>query len=97
MKSYDIAGYIYAADTWCEADIAPAIASKIDKTGNVVPGIMEYETTEEYLTRVQGFLGVRDRFDEYSFDSDHFPKVIFVDQAAEGDERCCECRERLLD
>jgi len=97
MQSYDVVGYTYKADTYCPEDVGIEVARDIDKTGNTVIGRQNWETTEEYLNRVQGFFGIKDRYDEYSYDSDSFPKVIFADQALEDSDVCCECGEELVE
>lgn len=95
MKSYDIVGYTYKADIYCPEHVGIEVARDIDKTGKTVIGQQNWETTEQYLDRVQGFLGIRNRYDEHSYDSDNFPKVIFADQTLEDSDVCCECGEGL--
>ena len=96
--NFEIVGYTYRAEIFCPADTAAFINESVGLTGNVVVGIQDHETVETYLDRVAGFLGIRDRMDEATSDSDQFPKVIFGDQACDVDHDICpECGEDLMD
>lgn len=78
----DIVGYIYKADIYCPGCI-------LGELGAGVYG----GTTEQSLSRLADERGI-DRFDEYSFDSDEFPKVVFRSQI-EDEERCGACGEEI--
>lgn len=86
MASYDIVGYTYNADIYCPDCIAEMFSP---------PGgyrrLCSYETI---LDRAAAAMGVN-REDERSFDSDHFPKVVFEDMAE--DDRCGNCGGHLTD
>lgn len=97
MRSYDIVGYIYKADIYCPAHVGREVARAIDRADKVAIGQQSWEATERYLDRVQGVLGIEDRYDEYSYHSDDFPKVIFADQVLEYSVACCECGEELVE
>jgi hypothetical protein len=77
MNSYDIAGYNYMAEMWCEYCVAEQIA--IEEGWADCPS----------LVVAANRLGV-DAMDEHSYDSDEFPKVVFADQTQEGDH-CTYC------
>lgn len=79
-SSYTIVGFTYQGDLHCIDCVSELVAKAIDKTGIVFIGRQDWETTDEYLDRAAPFLGVRDRYDETTFDSDTFPKVVFADQ-----------------
>ncbi len=86
----DVVGYAYKADTYCPHCLVTAM----DGRGLWTPPDGGNEYLEEMLSRTSVSLGI-DRFDESSYDSGDFPKVIFRDQAA--DDRCSECGARLAD
>lgn len=79
-KSFDIVGYDYQADTYCDHCICIALGSDIRK------GTL---STEAYLDLVAIARAV-DRMNEHSFDSGEFPKVIFADN---GEFECASCGE----
>jgi hypothetical protein len=83
-KSFDIAGYMFQADIVCPHCIAA--------TFQKVPtyGIFNVESLLDDEARYRGI----ERMVEESFDSDEFPKVVFVDNITEGDV-CGECGEEL--
>ena len=93
MKSFDIAGYTYAADTYCTGCILDALPTGEggafdgwrDMTGRMTP--------EQNLDELATAFGI-DRYDESSYDSGEFPKVVFVDGA--DDDVCGACGEELL-
>lgn len=79
-KSFDVAGYTYKAATYCPACMIAALPTgegqKFDGW-KIDPSL--YVSPEDNLTELAAAFGI-DRMDERSFDSDDFPKVIFVDQ-----------------
>lgn len=88
-----ISAYTYRADHYCGDCVMQLVAEAVDSTGHIVPG-PHYEDAEQYLARVAGFFGIRDREDEHTFDSGDFPKVVFSWQI-ESTEHCGECGEEL--
>ena len=74
-KSYDIVGYIFNAEKLC----AHCVAKMYQK----VPAVTVRQV-EVCLDGEANYLGI-DRYDESSFDSNDFPKVIFRDQADYND------------
>lgn len=93
MRADEIVGYSFRADIYCPEDTADAVARYVDRQFGLYAGKMAYETVEEYLGRVAGHLGI-DRYDERTFDSDEFPKVIFPNMA--DSEYCGTCLQQLL-
>ncbi len=83
----DIAGYQYRADTYCEGCILDVV-----KANNAERPRVEGSPNLEDLAEI---LGV-DANDEYSFDSDNFPKVIFSwDEAGDCPDICGACHSTL--
>lgn len=89
--STDIVGYVFKADTYCPDHVEDAVTSTeaYDGWKLVEPVTMP---TEDSLNEIAAAFQI-DRYDESSFDSDEFPKVIFRDQA-EG-FYCGACGEPL--
>lgn len=87
--SNELAGYTYQADNYCRRCIIAVLdAPELALHGDTDP--------EECLDIVAEARGI-DRYDERSFDSNDFPKVIF-DYQVEGIEKCAnfnECGEVL--
>jgi hypothetical protein len=80
-KSYDVAGYTHTAEMLCLGCTASRFS------GNDVGDV------EAVLDAVALERGIN-RQDEHSYDSDDFPKVVFVDQLGDG-ERCDSCGSEL--
>jgi hypothetical protein len=95
-KSYDIVGYTFSADNYCERHIFGAMGKRR------LPGRSAEESLDTYAKQ----RGI-DRQDERSYDSGNFPKVIFRDQAhdvcnlandygpGQCGDRCGQCGEPL--
>lgn len=87
IRPDDIVAYTYKADTYCVRCIAGKVVSKVIT-------LYEAAESEKFLDTVAEARGI-DRYDERSFDSDDFPKVVFRDQLEpdeEGEsERCGGC------
>ena len=66
---FDIVGYTYNADIYCPSCIVDELPSP-----SAPPS-----SAETHLDSLAEWFGI-DRMDENSFDSDHFPKVVFRDQ-----------------
>jgi hypothetical protein len=79
--SFDVVGYAYQADIWCPECIAKKFA----------PGQQATEAALDHAAEQRGI----DRYDEATFDSDDFPKVVFRDQVE--DEACGRCGRPLED
>lgn len=82
MRSDDIIGYTFQAELYTPFGVLEALYSHPNFEGwrNVL-GVRSVETE---LDEIAAAFGI-DRTDEYSFDSDEFPKVVFVDQANDDD------------
>jgi hypothetical protein len=83
-----IVGYTYRADNYCPTCVIQRIVLNgkpvaVDTNANV----------ENVLDRLADANGI-DRYDESSFDSGDFPKVIFSTMV-EDDEQCGECGAEL--
>ena len=88
ISSYTVVGYVYKADIYCPQHAVERLCKDVGAeppTGS---------TYEEELDVIAENLGI-DRYDEHTYDSDNFPKVIFADQAEE--DACCICHERLVE
>jgi hypothetical protein len=81
-----VVAYTYAADIICPAC---AILAFTPGCFEPLPGV----TAEQVLDAVAVNRGI-DRTDEWTFDSDDFPKIVFADQV-EPSERCGSCSEVL--
>jgi hypothetical protein len=80
-----IAAYTYKADLYCETCLRSVIGELPDEWQGL--------DTEGYLDKAAEVWEI-DRYDEHSYDSDDFPKVVFETQL-EDDERCGKCGRRL--
>lgn len=96
MKSYTIVSYAYKADIWC----GDCVVEEVCKDRNIEnPEQWDAEQSLDIIAENISWSEIMsqnfDRYDEYSFDSDEFPKVIFADQIEE-DEYCCKCHEKVI-
>ena len=87
MKAFNIIGYTYRAANYC----GDCIVYQLPR-GSISPAAFDMNA-EDVLNQVAAYLGV-DRNDEYSFDSDDFPKVIFQ-SVVEDSEQCAHCDNEL--
>lgn len=85
-----VSAYAFRAELLCAACVIPALPTgegepydgwKLAPTVNM--------TTEANLDEVAMAFGI-DRYDESSYDSDEFPKVVFGSDLADG-EHCGAC------
>jgi hypothetical protein len=76
--STDIVGYTYKADQYCPGCI-------IDQVFSTYGMAAFSKNVETALTLTAENLDI-DRFNESSYDSDEFPKVIFRDQVRHGED-----------
>ena len=96
VRQSTIVGYAYRADIWCPRCLReePRITQDIQPAPNGCVSI----STELMLDMLASRNGV-DRHDEYSFDSDDFPKVVTIGDldfhGNEGIDECGECGEQL--
>lgn len=86
-KGTDIVGYTFQADIYCPACV---IEEMID-AGLAAPAARDMGA-ENALDQCGDAAGI-DRYDEYSFDSGDFPKVVFAVQI--DDETCGRCGNSL--
>jgi hypothetical protein len=82
QRSDDVVAYTYKADVMC-----PSCMLKAVPTPN--PATHSAESALDILAKETGI----DRYDENTFDSDEFPKVVFRDQLT--NEVCGECGKRI--
>ena len=85
------AGFTFKADIFCPACIVPAMAATPEYEGWGLAEGVDIEI-EENLDEMAAAFGV-DRDNEYSFDSDEFPKPISADQA--NGEACSNCGDEI--
>ena len=82
------AAYTYRAGLYCPACLIEAmIADRI-----AAPAARDMPT-DDVLDQCAGALGI-DRDDETGFDSDEFPKAVFLDWLT-PDDTCTRCHEPL--
>ena len=79
LRGADFAGYTYEAENYR----ADALVELLIREGRLAPGARG-TGAEEALNQLAGGEGV-DRDDEFSFDSDDFPKTIRVEQLTDDD------------
>lgn len=79
----DIVGYTYKTENFCPACVVDRVS----------PGADVDMSTERWLDRLAEQLRI-DRQDEYSFDSEDFPKIILSWQV-ETNETCENCGVEL--
>jgi hypothetical protein len=80
--STDIVAYQYKGDLWApEYIVGQLTANPGDGHHGTRPSESPVEPHLDLLARIKGI----DRYDESSFDSDEFPKVVFRDQIAEDE------------
>ena len=90
MRGDTIVGYTYQADIYCPSCIIhelPTSEGEKFEGWELAEGVRM--STEDNLTEIAQAFGI-DRFDESSYDSDDFPKVVFVGMVEEGDV-CGRC------
>ena len=82
MSSTDIVGYSFQADIYCPTCTVEVMTGEASAN--------DAEKTLDYLADQVSL----NRYDEQSFDSWDFPKVIFADQVEDTD-RCAGCNEEV--
>lgn len=83
----DIVGYIYKAEQYTPEGVIAALATGPgqDFDGWALAEGSDPLSPEENLDEIAAAFGI-DRHDEHTYDSDHFPKVIFASQVEDDDE-----------
>lgn len=79
LQPFDIVAYQYRAHIYTPAEIVDALIAD----GLASPAARDMDV-EDALDQIAGANAI-DRMDEYSFDSDDFPKVVFRNHYQEGD------------
>jgi hypothetical protein len=88
MSLIDIVGYTYKADIFCPE----CILNEANDTGIAHDDEYAVEFELDGLAKIKGV----DRYDERSFDSGDFPKVIFRGQLLTSDpKQCGQCGKEL--
>lgn len=108
MKSWHVAAYTFKAEIrcpdciaeWAEKELLQEAYTKSDIESMVRNVGLEYDAgiygyRSEILLRQLAELWQIHLEDEYSYDSDDFPKIVFADQIEEN-EYCGNCLERIL-
>lgn len=90
MHATDIVAYTYQADTWYPQCLVTVMVN--DGTLSPAARSMDPEAALDQHAAANAI----DREDEYSFDSDDFPKVVFSSQVESDDETCSYCDEPLV-
>lgn len=89
-----IIGYIYKASTYCtNSECIPLATGEGQDFDGWALGHGIYMATEDNLDEIAASFGI-DREDEYTFDSDQFPKVILTGQVDEH-QTCETCGDEL--
>ena len=94
MTAFDaIVGYTYKADNYCPGCIMKVLDTGEDGEfdGWALADDVRMDV-EDNLDEIAAHFTI-DRNDEYSFDTDYFPKVIFRHQVE--DDRCGSCGGEL--
>lgn len=95
-----IAGYTYCADTFCPLCICEQVEDRFESEERAqrlrrpVQWRRAYESPETFLDRAAELRGI-DRYDEHTYDSGDFPKVVFSTQI-DGIEHCGQCGTVLI-
>ncbi|AEJ94110.1 hypothetical protein THIBAULT_201 [Mycobacterium phage Thibault] len=79
-KAFDIAGYTYKGENFTPVNLINYMVS----IGELSPAARDM-SVEDVLDQHAGALAI-DRYDESSFDSSEFPKVIFWSQIEDDEE-----------
>lgn len=95
MRLDTIVAYTFRAENLCPTCLLAALPTGPGEAFDgwaLAPGV-EPMSVEDNLDEIAAAFGI-DRMDEYSFDSDDFPKVVFAG-SVEEDERCTRCDSEL--
>lgn len=101
MPSDAVVAYTYQADTFCpDCTVRMTFGAYLASQGFNRLGIRALQNfvveniKEEKILDYLAERDLIDRYDEHSFDSQDFPKVVFESQL-DTTEYCGECREEL--
>ncbi len=94
MHATEIVGYTFQADR-CHPECLtlPTGVGEAFDGWKLAAGVRM--TTEANLDEIALAFGI-DRYDEHTYDSDEFPKVIFASQVEDDTELCGRCGEPLV-
>jgi len=88
LKTFDkITGYVYRAETFCPK----CIKRKLYRDG-VIDKTLKSQSVEDMLDLLADDLKIN-RENEWGFDSDNFPKIIFASDAELIQDFCMECEK----
>lgn len=97
-KSFEVAGYTFQAELLCPGCTLEAVKVAYPLDYPLSSTIQDGDTSEDVLRTVaksRNLAGAGiDLADALSFDSDDFPKVVFVDQL-DDEEHCGSCGGEL--
>jgi hypothetical protein len=90
MHAADIVGYTFEAEMMCPDCTIERVLARYNDGEPYEFGSIDPEATLKSLADREGI----DYMDLYSYDSDHYPKVVFASQV-EDPERCGVCHELI--
>lgn len=85
MAMSEVVAYVFRADIFCPACILSQVNSS-----SVVGLLEDTEGALDTFAKVRGI----DRYDEHTYDSEEFPKVIFSD-LVDGSDICGACHSKI--
>jgi hypothetical protein len=88
-QDYEVCGYVYRADVYCPAHTVEAVLIREGLEGHGLSHV-----PSEALDLMARFRGIN-LDDEYTWDSDDFPKVILGYQTEDNDSHCATCGNHL--
>lgn len=91
-----VVAYAYKADVWCGGCIVDEVCKDqgIEPFDTFIGSELALDKIAENISYSEKMGTEFDRYDERTFDSDEFPKVIFQDQI-EDHEYCCSCHSEI--
>lgn len=95
MALDDAIAWTYQADIYCPVCIVDLVATDYPESQDV--DLSNAFDTEDKLFKLAGHLKI-DYTDEYSYDSDDFPKPVFQMNSEEvWEDHCGHCHERIIE
>lgn len=91
MNAADIVAYAYASDIYHPDCLVEQLIARGE--ANPVHGTYRVEATLDSLAIDRGL----DRGDEHTYDSGHFPKVVFASEPDTEQDRCGRCHESIVE
>ena len=95
QRATDIVGYTFHAEIYCPGHILDAVKATYPLDYPLASTILPEDTTEDILSTVAKSLRLSGRdidpADEWSYDSDEFPKVVFASQVWNDENSCPVC------